>query len=92
MAEAVTVFVGMTHYRFIKEKLGVYEIFEEYMENEKKAYRAEKIFLHSRFYFNVKNVKQTNSNFSPYFHPGHCSDQAGKEGQVQLLCVSDLSK
>ena len=70
MAEAVTVFVGMTYNRFIKEKLGVYEIFEEYMDNEKKAYRAEKIFLHSRFYFNVKNVKQTyNSNFSTSFPP-----------------------
>ena len=51
MAEAVTVFVGMTHYRFLEAKLGAYEIFKKYMEIEKNAYRAEKIFLHSRFYF-----------------------------------------
>ena len=48
MAEAVTVFVGMTHHRFLEEKLGAYEIFKKYMDNEKNAYRAEKIFLHPK--------------------------------------------
>ena len=48
MAEAVTVFVGMTKKSFLYEELGAYEIFKEYMNNKKNAYRAEKIFLHPK--------------------------------------------
>ena len=48
MAESVTVFVGMTSERSLKEGLGVKKIFSEYMNDKKVAFRAEKIFLHPK--------------------------------------------
>ena len=48
MAESVTVFVGMTKKDFLREKLGVTKIFDEYMKDKKVAFRAEKIFLHPK--------------------------------------------
>ena len=47
MAEAVTVFVGMTAKPFLK-KVGVYEIFTKYENNKKYAFKAKKIFLHPK--------------------------------------------
>ena len=48
MAEAVTVFVGMTKKSFLAEQLGVYEIFQKYMDDKTVAFKAEKIFLHPK--------------------------------------------
>lgn len=48
MAEAVTVFVGMTKKPFLDTGLGVYEIFHKHMDDKTVAYRAEKIFLHPK--------------------------------------------
>ena len=48
MAEAVTVFVGMTKKDFLTKQLGVYEIFHKHMDDKTVAFRAEKIFLHPK--------------------------------------------
>ena len=48
MADAVTVFVGMTDRPFLKKKVGVYEIFTKYENNKKYAFKAKKIFLHPK--------------------------------------------
>ena len=48
MAEAVTVFVGMTKKSFLTEQLGVYEIFDKYMEDKTFAFKAAQIFLHPK--------------------------------------------
>ena len=48
MADAVTVFVGMTAHSFLKKEVGVYEIFTKYDNNKKFAFKAKKIFLHPK--------------------------------------------
>ena len=48
MADAVTVFVGMTDKSFLKKEVGVYEIFTKYDNNKKFAFKAKKIFLHPK--------------------------------------------
>ena len=68
MADAVTVFVGMTEKSFLNGNVGVYEIFKKYKNNKKYAFKAEKIFLHPKLQtkevvFQGKNSQTDLHNF-----------------------------